>query len=209
MGFRVRGKVAPETVKPVPATVAALTVTAAVPVEDRVNVCVVAVFAFTLPKARLEVLTLNVDTEAPNSSAKVFDTLPALAVRVAVCAVLTEVTVAVKVALLALAFTSTEVGTVTAPLLLARRTVNPPLAAAPFSFTVQLSVPAPVIDGLLQLSELRVVAAAAGRQANKTVRSRPVQKRWKRSTSARPVAWRRFKRGGWVHRDASCAANLF
>jgi hypothetical protein len=45
-------------------------------------------------------------------------------------------------------------GTVTAELLLARLTVKPPLAAATFSVTVQLSVPAPVIDPLLQLSPL-------------------------------------------------------
>jgi hypothetical protein len=112
------------------------------------------------------------------------------------------------VALLALAFTSTEVGTVTALLLLARITVSPPLAAAAFSVTVQLSLPAPVMELLLQLSELRV-AAVAGRQANKTVRSRPMQKKWMRSTSTRRVAWRTFKRGGCVHSDAPCAANLF
>jgi hypothetical protein len=192
LGFRVRGKVAPETVKPVPVRVAALTVTAAVPVEDRVSVCVAAVFTLTLPKDRLDELTLSVGTEAPNFSAKVFDTLPALAVRVTVCAVLTEETVAVKMAVLALAFTSTEVGTVTALLLLARLTVNPPLPSASFSVTVQLSLPAPAMELLLQLSPLRV-AAAAGRQANRAVRSTPVQKRWKQPTSARPVAWRRFK----------------
>ena len=63
---------APETVKPVPATVAALTVTAAVPVEDRVSVCVVAVFTFTLPKDKLDELTLSVGTAAPSDRAKVF-----------------------------------------------------------------------------------------------------------------------------------------
>ena len=42
----------------------------------------------------------------------------------------------------------------TAELLLARLTANPPLAAATFSVTVQLSVPAPVIDPLVQLSPL-------------------------------------------------------
>jgi hypothetical protein len=120
LGFRVRGKLAPETVKPVPATVAALTVTAAVPVEDRVNVCVVAVFAFTLPKARLEVLTLNVDTEAPNSSAKVCATPPRLAVSVEACTEVTGETLAVKSALFAPAGIVTEAGTTTALLLLAK-----------------------------------------------------------------------------------------
>jgi hypothetical protein len=81
-------------------------------------------------------------------------TLPALAVKVTVCAVLTEETVAVKLALLAPAATVTEAGTVTAVLLLARLTVNPPLGAAAFSVTVQLSVPAPVMDPLAQVSAL-------------------------------------------------------
>ncbi len=39
----------------------------------------------------------------------------------------------------------------TAELLLARPTANPLVAAATFSVTVQLSVPAPAIDALLQL----------------------------------------------------------
>jgi hypothetical protein len=134
--------------------VAALTVTAAVPVEDRVSVSVAAVFTFTLPKDRLDELTLSVGTAALNVSAKVFDTLPALAVRVAVCAVLTEETVAVKVAVVEPAATVTEAGTVTALLLLARLTAKPPVGAAAFRVTVQLSVPDPVNDPLVQLSAL-------------------------------------------------------
>ncbi len=129
-------------------------VTATVPVEVKVSVCVVAVFTFTLPKARLGALMLNVGMPAPNCRAKVLATLLALAVRVTVCAVLTEETVAVKLALVAPAATVTVAGTVTAALLLARLTVNPPLAAAAFSVTVQLSVPAPVNDPLVQLSAL-------------------------------------------------------
>jgi hypothetical protein len=148
--------VAPETVKPVPATVAALTVTAAVPVEDRVSVCVVAVFTFTLPKDRLDELTLSVGTAAPSDRAKVSATLPALAVRVAVCAVLTEETVAVKAAVVEPAATVTEAGTVTALLLLARLTAKPPVGAAAFRVTVQLSVPDPVNDPLVQLSALNI-----------------------------------------------------
>ena len=50
--------------------------------------------------------------------------------------------------------TVTEAGTMTAELLLARLTMTPPLTAAAFSVTVQLSVPTPVIDPLLQLSAL-------------------------------------------------------
>ncbi len=147
---------APETVKPLPLTAAALTVTAAVPVEDRVRVCVVAVFTFTLPKDKLDELTLSVGTEAPNCKAKVLATLLALAVRVAVWEVVTEETVAVKAAVVAPAATVTVAGTATDELLLARLTVNPPVGAAAFSVTVQLSVPAPVIEPLVQLGPLSI-----------------------------------------------------
>jgi hypothetical protein len=68
--------------------------------------------------------------------------------------VLTPDTVAVKLPVVDPAATVTEAGTVTAELLLARLTANPPLAAATFSVTVQLSLPAPVIDPLVQLSPL-------------------------------------------------------
>ena len=68
--------------------------------------------------------------------------------------VLTAETVAVKLAVVAPAATVTEAGTVTAALLLARPTTNPPLPAAPFSVTVQVSVPAPVNDPLLQFNPL-------------------------------------------------------
>ncbi len=145
---------APETVKPLPLTAAALTVTAAVPVEDRVRVCVVAVFTFTLPKDKLDELTLSVGTEAPSDRAKVSATLLALAVRVTVWAVLTDETAAVKLTVVEPAATVTEAGTVTDELLLARLTVNPPVAAAAFRVTVQLSVPDPVNEPLVQLSPL-------------------------------------------------------
>jgi hypothetical protein len=68
--------------------------------------------------------------------------------------VLTAVTVAVKVPVVAPAATVTLAGTVTAVSLLARLTTNPPVAAAAFKVTVQLSVPAPVIVPLVQLSPL-------------------------------------------------------
>jgi hypothetical protein len=83
-GLRVSGKVAPEKVKPDPAIVAALMVTATVPVEDRVTVCVVAVFTFTVPNPMLPALTLSVDTPDPSCRAKVFATVLALAVKVTV-----------------------------------------------------------------------------------------------------------------------------
>jgi hypothetical protein len=68
--------------------------------------------------------------------------------------VLTDETVAEKVAVVAPVATVTETGTITAELLLARLTRTPPLTAAAFSVTVQLSVPTPVMDPLLQLSAL-------------------------------------------------------
>ena len=66
MGFSVSGKVAPEKLYPDPLIAPALTVTAAVPVEVRVNVCVAAVFTATLPNDRLDALTLSVAVEAPS-----------------------------------------------------------------------------------------------------------------------------------------------
>ncbi len=155
LGVKVSGKVAPETVKPVPITVAALTVTDAVPVEVKITDCVVGVFKFTSPKTRLVTLTLSVGVAVPNCKLKVSVTLPALALSVTAAPELTEEIVAVKLALVAPAATVTEAGTVTALLLLARFTVNPPPAAAAFSVTVQLSVPALDIDPLAQLSAVR------------------------------------------------------
>ena len=46
-------------VKPAPVIAAESTLTGDVPVDVRVNVCVVAVFTVTLPKLRLAVLTAN------------------------------------------------------------------------------------------------------------------------------------------------------
>jgi hypothetical protein len=62
----VSGKLAPEAEKPAPVRVAALMVAAAVPVEDSVIDCVVAVFTATLPKLRFEELMLSVGTAAFN-----------------------------------------------------------------------------------------------------------------------------------------------
>ena len=63
-------------------------------------------------------------------------------------------------ALVAPAGTFTELGTVTAELLLDRLTVSPPLGAEVVSATVQASVPDPVMAPLLQDSALS--AAGAG-----------------------------------------------
>ena len=58
------GKVAPDIEKPAPDNVAEFTVTAAVPVDVSVTDCVAGVLSTTLPKARLVVLTLNVEPPA-------------------------------------------------------------------------------------------------------------------------------------------------
>ena len=90
------------------------------------------------------------------------ETLPALAVSVTACAVVTDDAAAVNMALVAFAGTTSVAGTVTAALLLARLTLRPPLPAAAVSATVQLSLPGPVIEALLQESALNAVPAAAG-----------------------------------------------
>jgi hypothetical protein len=70
--------------KPAPVKTAELTVTAIVPVEVKVTDCVAGEFTITLPKATEVALMLSVGTAAFNCRAKVFETLPALAVSVAV-----------------------------------------------------------------------------------------------------------------------------
>lgn len=155
MGFRVNGNVAPESANPVPVNEAALTVTAEVPVEVRVRVSVAGILVTTSPKSMLDVLKLRIgDDEAFRSSVKISETLPALAVRIAVSAELTGDTFTVKLALLEPAATVTEAGTVASELLLERLTTKPPFAAAVFKVAVQLSVPAPAIVPLVQFRAL-------------------------------------------------------
>ena len=66
-----------------------------------------------------------------------------------------------KATLVALAGTVTVAGTVTAALLLDRRTLSPPLPAAVLRFTVQASLPVPVIETLVQVSAFSAPGAAA------------------------------------------------
>lgn len=146
MGFSVSGRLTPEMVKPVPATVAALTVTAAAPVEVSVKGSVAVECTFTLPKTRLLVLSVSEMAAAPSCRLVALVMPPALADTVTDWATLTAETVAGKLALLAPPATVTVDGTFTAPLLLDRLMRRPALSAAEFSATVQVSVPAPVID---------------------------------------------------------------
>ena len=155
------GNVAPETEKPAPVTVPAFTVTATVPEDVKVTDFVTAVFSATLPNDRAVALTLSVGVAAFSCSEKPIDVLPVLAVMLADCAVVTDDTVALNAALVDAAGTVTEEGTLTALLLLERLTATPPLGADPVNVTVHASVPAPVIDELLQDTALTVGAVDA------------------------------------------------
>jgi hypothetical protein len=129
---------------PVPLAVAELTVTGVVPVDVSVMDWVAGVFRSTFPNAILVAFTLSPAAEVFNSNAKVLETLPAVAVRVAVCAVVTAATVAEKPTLADPAPTRIEDGTETDELLLARVTLSPPVGAAALKVTVHASVPAAV-----------------------------------------------------------------
>jgi hypothetical protein len=59
VGASVIGRVPPARTKPEPEITAEFTLTGAVPVEVRVNDCVVDVFTVTFPKLRLAALTVN------------------------------------------------------------------------------------------------------------------------------------------------------
>jgi hypothetical protein len=141
-GFSVTGKLAPVIVKPVPDSVAELIVSAAVPEDVSVTVCVVVVLTVTSPNDSVVELSVSCGDPPVSCRAKVLLTPAAVADSVAVVVVLTAATAAVKVALVAFAATVTEAGTVTELLLLARLTACPPAPAAALSVTVQASLPA-------------------------------------------------------------------
>jgi hypothetical protein len=140
--------------KPVPATVAALTVTNELPVDVSVSVCVAGVFTFTLPNEMLDGFTLRLMAAAFSCTLVVWVTPAAFALNVAICATLTADTAAAKLPLVAPAGNVNAPGTVIAGLLLASFTFRPPLGTGAFNATVQVSVPAPVIVGLAQLRPL-------------------------------------------------------
>lgn len=161
-GFSVAGKLRPETLNPVPATEPELIVSAAVPVDLIRTDCVDVVFRFTLPNATL-VLPIDHAALPAFSWMEVALVTPlALAVIVAVCVVLTAEAVAPNDALTAPAGIVSEAGTVSAVLLLASATANPPLGAAAVRLTEHASDAAPVSDPLLHEIALRAAAGAAG-----------------------------------------------
>jgi hypothetical protein len=96
-GFNVIGNIVPDTLKPLPVSAAALIVTASLPVEVNVTNCVAAVFSATpWLKSTVVGLRLSVRTAAFSFRAKLLETPPKLAVSVAACAVVTDVTLAVN-----------------------------------------------------------------------------------------------------------------
>lgn len=153
-GFSVAGKLTDDVENPLPVTAIDLIVTAEVPVDVSVTVCVVELFTTTEPKEMLLAFTLSAGVAAFNCSEVDFDEPPLLAVIVADCAVVTAATVAEKVADVAVAGTVTEPGTVTELLLLERAILTPPVGAEADSVTVHESDSAPVMDVLLHDSPL-------------------------------------------------------
>lgn len=114
--------------------------------------CVAEELTATLPNATLAALMLNVGTEAFNVRLKLLALLVVLAVSVAVCLAVTDVTLAANTTLVAPLGTMTDAGTDTIFVLLANATDMPVLEAALFRVTVQESVPAPVIALDVQLN---------------------------------------------------------
>jgi hypothetical protein len=78
------GNFAPGSVNPDPVTVAALTVTAPVPEDVMVTVCVAGVLRLTVPKLTLLAPRVKVGVVEFSVSAKIFETPPAVAVSVTV-----------------------------------------------------------------------------------------------------------------------------
>jgi len=157
-GFRVAGRFTVDMEKPLPVTAMELTVTGAVPLDVRVTFCVLELFTTTPPNETLLAFTLSVAVAAFSCSETDFEVLPVVAVSEADCVLVTEDTVAVNAAVFAVAGTVTELGTVTAELLLARATLRPPEGADPDKVTVQASASDPVIEVVPQLIALTVGA---------------------------------------------------
>ena len=154
------GKFPPATENPVPEIASELMVTGAVPLEVNVTDCVATVPTETLPNASEVVLALKAGVAALSCTAKLFEVEFVLADNVAVCAVVTEETVAVNEAEDAPDATVMLAGTVTALLLLATVTTAPPLGAAELSVTVHGVDAAPVNELLPQENAFNVGATA-------------------------------------------------
>jgi hypothetical protein len=107
-----------------------------------------------VPKEMLFAFRLSAAEAAFSCNESVFEEVLLVAVNTADCALVTDDTFAVNDALVAVAGTVTEAGTVTILLLLVRLTLTPPVGAEPDRLTTQESANDPVIDALLQLTAL-------------------------------------------------------
>lgn len=159
--FKVTGKVAPVTEKPVPEMLTELMVTAAVPVELNVSDCVIGLFRIVLPKEMVVAFTDNTAVAAVNCSETDFDVLPLVALSFTDCEVVTAATFAVNATLVDPDGTVTELGTVTDEPLLESDTLMPPEDAALDKATLHESASDPVMEVLAHENELNVGAAAA------------------------------------------------
>ncbi len=155
------GKLPPETEYPVPVTESDLIVTATVPLDVTVTDFVTAVPTETLPKESEVALRFNAADAAFSCSETALELLPAVAVSVTDCVLLTGATFAVKAALVAPAGTVTELGIETAALLVPSATLNPPAGAGPDKLTVHESAIGPVIEVALQDTALTVGVSVA------------------------------------------------
>jgi hypothetical protein len=140
-GVNVTGRLAPETEKPVPVSVAEEMVIAAAPVEVKVKFWATGVLMGEVPNARLVALRLIAGAATSIWRSKVSGVPPALAVNMTASEPEAPETAAEKLALVAPAGMVIEAGRVTAPLLLDKLTVMPPVGAAEVSDTEHGSVP--------------------------------------------------------------------
>lgn len=129
-------------------------VTAELPEAVKVTVLVAVCPTLMEPNATLELLRESEPEAAFNWMLKPFEDPLAEAVMFTVCIELTAVAVAEKLAEVPPAATVTDAGTETAVLLLFRRIASPPAGAAALSEIVHGSVPAPLSDALVHVSEL-------------------------------------------------------
>jgi hypothetical protein len=148
-GFSVKGVLRPDAENPAPLTVTPLIVAATDPDDVTVTDWLVAVLSNSVPNATLVVLKLSPAVEEFSCRTTLFELVPTVAVRVAVCAVFTADATAANPALHDPVGGETEAGTVTALLLLAMITVSGPVVWA-VKVTVHQSELAPVIDVLVQ-----------------------------------------------------------
>ena len=173
-GFSVTGKVAPDTVKPVPFSVGALIVKAKLPVDANVRDCVAAVFTSTLPNDTLAALVLraaeSIEHDGFMKSEQGLHCLPPFLAD----------------------FLADFLAARSAPRrsfscnALARLTLSPPLGAAAVSVTVQASSTHPVVDVVVQVSVFNADVLAPNKARGKMLDnniSRPVRQ-W-----LRPHIW--------------------